>query len=100
MSFAIRESGTFSSWPRGFFVAGVKIASGKPLRLHEARRQAHAAHGARLAVLRPARPGQVPARDALERHDLGLLDENGAPLEEGGVGLEGLGKPRTSVSIR
>ena len=58
-----------------------------------------AADGAALPVVLPARPGEVPARDALERDDPALLDEDGPAGEEpgvrgelrresGGVGLE------------
>ncbi len=86
-----RRAGTFRSnemlmsCPVSSLVAGVKIGSGKLVALLQARRQRHAADGARLAILLPARAGQVAADDALDRHDLGLAHEHAAPGQLGAV---------------
>src|ERR1019366_7412666 len=55
---------------------GQAVGPGKPLR------PAVPADRAGLAVVLPARAGEVAPRDALERHDPTLPRENGAPREK------------------
>ena len=72
---AIVANGTFSSWPDSALVAGVKIGSIRSLSTSPAGKGV-AADGPRRPVLAPGAAREIAPDDALERDDLGLLDDH------------------------
>ena len=80
-------SSMLMSCPLAALVAGVKIGVGQAVRFPQPCRQGDAAHRPALAVLLPARPRQVPARDALDVDGPCLPRQHRPATQHVGVGL-------------
>ena len=89
------------SCPVSSLVAGVKIGSGSLSHCRKPARQPDAADRPRRLILLPSRPGQVPAGDALDRHDPRLSHQHRPPRKLPREGLQLRPDNRaTSVAIR